>query len=57
MGSLSNSGEKLSLEDASDKTVDVVDSQAGYPWPSRAAGGGSSMELINPALDDDLAGS
>ncbi|MCB1095706.1 MAG: lamin tail domain-containing protein [Verrucomicrobiae bacterium] len=56
-GSLSNGGEKLSLEDASGKIVDVVDYQSGYPWPSRAAGGGSSMELINPSLDNDLAGS
>jgi hypothetical protein len=56
-GSLNNGGEKVTLEDATGSVVDVIDFQSGYPWPSAARGGGSSMELINAGLDNDLAGS
>ena len=56
-GNLNSEGESLELVDASDVTVDVVDYGVGFPWPSLAAGDGSSMELINPNLDNDLGSS
>ncbi|MGK0185588.1 MAG: hypothetical protein ACI9R3_001366 [Verrucomicrobiales bacterium] len=56
-GSLNNGGEKITLENASGEVADVVDYRSGYPWPSAARGGGSSMELVHPALDNDLSGS
>ena len=53
---LSN-GEVLTLRDAADQRVDRVDYGSGFPWPTAASGAGSSMELIHPLLDNDLAGS
>ena len=35
----------------------IRDSQSSFPWPVGANGSGSSMELINPLLDNDLGGS
>ncbi len=56
-GKLNNSGETLTLRDAKGKKIDEVDYQEGFPWPTMAAGGGASLELVNPHLDNDLAGS
>ena len=56
-GKLSNAGEQLRLRDATNNTVDSVTYGAGFPWPTAARGDGSSMELINPGLDNDLGGS
>ncbi|MGC3956975.1 MAG: lamin tail domain-containing protein [Verrucomicrobiota bacterium] len=56
-GKLSNEGEQLRLRDALTNTVDSVTYSAGFPWPTAACGGGASMELINPSLDNDLGGS
>lgn len=56
-GKLSNSGEQLRLRDAANTTVDSVTYGVGFPWPTAADGDGSSMELINPDLDNDLGGS
>ena len=56
-GRLSNKGERIELEDAAGKRVDVVNYGLAFPWPTGSAGGGGSMELINPALDNDLGGS
>lgn len=56
-GKLSNDGERLRLRDAADATIDSVTYGAGFPWPTAARGDGSSMELIHPALDNDLGGS
>jgi len=53
---LSN-GEVLTLRDAADKRVDRVDYASGFPWPTAASGGGNSMELIHPLLDNNLGGS
>ncbi|MBT3911962.1 MAG: lamin tail domain-containing protein, partial [Verrucomicrobia bacterium] len=53
---LSN-GEVLTLRNATDQRVDRVDYGSGFPWPTAASGAGSSMELIHPSLDNDLAGS
>ncbi len=56
-GKLSNEGERVRLRDAADAILDSVTYGAGFPWPTAARGDGSSMELINPSLDNDLAGS
>jgi len=56
-GKLDNDGEQLRLRDAATNTVDNVTYGAGFPWPTAARGAGSSMELINPGLDNDLGGS
>ena len=36
--------------------IDEVDFGVGFPWPLAADGEGSSMELIHPAIDNDLGG-
>jgi hypothetical protein len=56
-GALSSQGERVSLEDSSGSLVDEVTYQSTFPWPIAADGTGASMELIDPALDNDLAGS
>ena len=56
-GKLSNAGEALTLRNGLGKKVDSVDYGVGFPWPTAAAGGGASMELIHPELDNDLGGS
>ncbi|MEO8350861.1 MAG: lamin tail domain-containing protein [Chthoniobacteraceae bacterium] len=56
-GTLKNSGERVRLRNGSATVIDQVDYAAGFPWPTAAKGGGSSMELLNPALDNDLGGS
>ena len=56
-GRLNSEGESLELLDVSRAEVDVVDYGVGFPWPSLAVGEGSSMELINPTLDNDLGSS
>ena len=52
---LSNEGETIELRDAANNLVDTVTYQLGFPWPT-TGDFGSSLELINPALDNDLAG-
>ena len=44
-GSLSNSGEELSLIDPDGQVVYSVNYSRDSPWPSEASGGGSSLEL------------
>lgn len=56
-GSLNSEGESLELVDSNGAEIDVVDYGVGFPWPSLAAGEGSSMELIYPDLDNDLGSS
>lgn len=56
-GNLSVEGDDLRLLDGGGGEVDRVDYKAGFPWPSSARGNGGSMELIHPALDNDLGGS
>jgi hypothetical protein len=56
-GKLSNDGELLVLRNAAGKKIDEVDYKSRFPWPVAAHGEGASMELINPYLDNDLAGS
>lgn len=52
---LSNQGETIELRDAANQVVDSVSYQLGFPWPTSGEYG-TSIELINPALDNDLAG-
>ena len=54
---LNNDGEKIGLRAAAGGRVDAVDYGVGAPWPVAANGEGSSIELIHPSLDNDLAGS
>ena len=51
-GSLSNSGERIVLEDASGNPADEVTYADGGKWPALADGGGSSMELRDTAADN-----
>jgi hypothetical protein len=52
---LSNEGETIELYDSSGQLVDTVSYQQGFPWPT-SGDFGSSVELINPAFDNSLAG-
>ena len=63
-GKLANEGERLVLLDADGVVIDEVEYQLGFPWPTvgdpvpnDAPGAGHSMQLVNPAFDNDLAGS
>jgi hypothetical protein len=56
-GSLNSSGETVRLRDASDVVIDEVDYKVGFPWPVASDGGGASIELINPSLDNSLGSS
>ena len=53
-GLLSNDGETVQLRDASGNKIDEVDYQRGFPWPT--CPDGASMELVNPAFDNNLGG-
>jgi hypothetical protein len=60
-GSLSNSGETLMLIDSNGQTADSVTYSDGFQgdddeWPQGADAGGSTLELINPNFDNNLAG-
>ncbi len=54
---MANDGERIVLRNADGQKIDEVDYQLGFPWPNSCGGGGPSMELINPSLDNDLGGS
>jgi len=63
-GKLSNDGERVTLSDADGNVVDSVTYKLGFPWPtvgdavpSDQPGRGQSMQLVNPALDNNLGGS
>ncbi|MDP7496852.1 MAG: lamin tail domain-containing protein, partial [Roseibacillus sp.] len=56
-GGLSGEGETVDLVDSSGERIDRVNFDKDFPWPIAADGAGSSMELINPALDNDLGSS
>ena len=55
-GRLANDGERLVLRDRQDGVVDEVEYGGEFPWPVGSEDGGS-IELIHPALDNDLGGS
>jgi hypothetical protein len=63
-GKLSSSGDKIVLCDAAGEEIDTVEYQLGFPWPTVGdavpadrPGTGHSIQLINPFLDNNLAGS
>jgi hypothetical protein len=63
-GKLDNNGENIELCNADGEQIDRVDYQLGFPWPTvgdpvpeNQPGTGYSIQLINPFLDNDLAGS
>ncbi len=56
VGSLRNEGEEIILRDRLGATVDRVDYQLGFPWPTVGEPPGFSIELANPAFDNDLGG-
>jgi Lamin Tail Domain/CotH kinase protein len=53
-GKLSHHGELIRLVDRWGNLVNQVDYRSGGDWPELAAGNGSSMELINPWMDNHL---
>jgi hypothetical protein len=55
-GSLNNEGEQIVLRDQAGSIVDKVDYQRGFPWPVVGDPPGYSIELVNPAFDNDLGG-
>jgi len=65
-GKLNNEGEEIELRNAQGTRIDRVDYKLGFPWPTVGdavpdngsyPGTGHSMQLVNPGLDNDLAGS
>ncbi len=54
---LGNSGKTLQLIDGSGTVTDEVTYDDGAPWPTEADGGGPSLELIDPLLDNNLVDS
>ncbi len=57
IGKLSNNGERIQLKNSAATIVDEAKYGAGFPWPTSARGGGQTMELIHPSLDNTLGGS
>lgn len=57
VGRLANEGENVVLRNAAGQVVDEVDYQLGFPWPTVGDPPGYSIELVNPAFDNDLGGS
>ncbi|MDP8243181.1 MAG: lamin tail domain-containing protein [Candidatus Hinthialibacter antarcticus] len=63
-GRLANGGERIELRRADGQVEDEVDYQLGFPWPTvgepvseRNTGTSYSIQLLNPSLDNNLAGS
>jgi len=52
-GKLANSGERVALSDAGSALVDEVTYDDTTPWPAAPDGDGPSLELVNPAFDND----
>ncbi len=55
-GKLDNDGETLFLRNGAGYKVDEVDYQLGFPWPTTGDPPGNSIQLVNPALDNELGG-
>ncbi|WP_197527771.1 lamin tail domain-containing protein [Posidoniimonas polymericola] len=53
-GGLSNGGERIAIANSSGFLIDEVEYGTTFPWPIAADGEGPSMELVNPALDNNL---
>ncbi|MDB4721077.1 lamin tail domain-containing protein [Verrucomicrobiales bacterium] len=56
-GNLGSDGERIELRRSDGTVADTLLYKSRFPWPVGANGTGSSMELINPLLDNDLGGS
>ncbi|MGY8647311.1 MAG: lamin tail domain-containing protein [Verrucomicrobiales bacterium] len=56
-GGLSSAGETVELRQANGTRADIVTYRSEFPWPIGANGNGSSMELIDPSLDNNLGAS
>src|SRR5439155_14929530 len=56
-GGLNNEGAELTLPDAPNNVIHRVNFKSEFPWPVPANGGGPSMQLVNPSLDNDLGSS
>ncbi|MBX3426593.1 MAG: lamin tail domain-containing protein [Pirellulales bacterium] len=56
-GGLSGDGERIELRNAQGVLIDEVDYGVTFPWPIQPDGEGPSMELVNPALDNNLGSS
>ena len=56
-GRLDNDGELVRLRDAEGGRVDSVDYRRRFPWPIAGGSEGYSLELVNPALDNNLGSS
>ncbi|HUF64264.1 MAG TPA: lamin tail domain-containing protein, partial [Verrucomicrobiales bacterium] len=52
--SLGNGGDFIELRDAKGNPADSVRYADGAPWPDYADGGGSSLELRNPEMDNSV---
>ena len=52
-GKLDNSGETVTLKNAAGTTIDTVKYSDSPPWPVGPDGLGQSLELINPAADNN----
>ena len=55
-GTLSNAEDVIRLVDAENNPADEVRYLQDKPWPAYADGGGSSLELRNPAADNSKSG-
>ena len=56
-GKLSNQGDQIILRNLAGDTVDEVEYQLGFPWPTVGDEPGYSIELVNSTLDNNLGGS
>lgn len=56
LGILANEGDTIILCDRAKRLVDQVVYKLGFPWPTVGDAPGYSIELINPWLDNRLAG-
>jgi hypothetical protein len=52
---LSNKSQKIVLADAYGNTIDSVEYFDADPWPTSADGGGTYLDLVNTALDNNIA--
>jgi len=56
LGSLKSGGDNLVLRNGLGEKVDEVNYGLGFPWPTVGDAPGRSLQLINPALDNNLGG-
>lgn len=57
VGNLASDGETIRLRNAAGVVQDEVDYKLGFPWPTVGEAPGYSIELVHPALDNNLGGS